>query len=210
MIDENAEVLAVALGRLLSQLQVREQSLRQIQRQVRSPRRHEERVVEGFCRCLITEHLRSIFRLKKEDLPMLINSSHSSVRQACVMPGEHDHASAYSVNSWKEFRRANPDVDFYETPSTKKGLRRADLFVVVRHGKLLSFEFKHVASTQVPNVKESVKQMLRYKKHGASILVIYAAEPVSSGFVQNAGEIRRRLPRRMSVIMIQGPAIMLY
>ncbi len=166
---------------------------RQRRRRGDPPGRHgHEHAVECLLRPKLANYVRKRWRLTGQDLPATVQSSHF-------------HSSNYSEEAWKKlwlaFRAQHPDVD--------TGRHRADLFVATRSGELVSFEFKYCGPRRTPSVKGCVRQMRRYlRKHGASVLVIYAARHVSDRLAEKICAIRNGLPaRRAFVVDLSGPRV---
>ena len=102
-----------------------------------------ETVIESYYGCLVTEHVRRVFAIDPDTLPLIINSSHRAVRRVCVLPGEHLHSKVLReswASGWQALRKRHIGVDMHvRTAQRERSLRHADLYVIAA-GQIVSLE----------------------------------------------------------------------
>ena len=154
-----------------------------------------EYVVECLLRPVITAWTVDALGIRPEDGPRLVNSSHY-----------HSTDDPRWPESWTEFKRLHPHVDIDDSDGHG---RRADLFVVMPDGGLVSIDFKYVPPRHTPSVAACVRQLgLCLEQHEASILVLYAGRDPSKRLGDAAAEILKRVKSEQAfVVWIVGPAI---
>jgi hypothetical protein len=208
-------VLAAEIARVIQSVSPSERDISEVQRQVLC--RHSElglgkkttpeEVIEGFFRCLLTDHFQRHFKIKPLDIPNYINSSHTATRGICIAGLLHNHhhiTDAEWGKSWRRFQDQHQEANIY-VPGGRSP-RRADLYLVARGG-IVSVEFKYLGSKGSLNVDGCAAQMRRYiENHAATLLVIYDSS--SNGKeVRGLDRLRSLLSRDVHVIIIYGPAI---
>jgi hypothetical protein len=134
--------------------------------------------------------------------------SGSQLHEHCYSSHFHtttDDAAVWK-RRWRQFRETHRAVD---TSDSRSRSRRADLFVLAEGKSLVSVEFKYLPPRRAPHVEALVKQMKQHLTgHGASVLVIYCAEPRSARCDGALATIRAKLAgERYNVVDVTGPVI---
>ncbi|KAF0155733.1 MAG: hypothetical protein FD159_2034 [Syntrophaceae bacterium] len=212
-INIQPDVLAAEIARFVETVAPSEQNVVEVQRQllfrhVKLPKLEErvspEEVVEGFFRCILTNHIQRHFKLEPGDIPNCINSSHSATRVICTEESDHNHQyipDADWEKAWHRFQDHHPEVNI-KIPG-KQSNRRADLYFAVQGG-IVSVEFKYVGSL---NVEDCAKQMHRYiENHAATLLIIYVGR-YKRIEVRGLDQLRQKLGPAVPVIPVHGPVI---
>jgi hypothetical protein len=165
-----------------------------------------EVIVEALARCELTAYLQQRFALDRSEVAAVINSSHTASPLVCL--GHHGHPDNEEEweGTWCDFEKQHPSVD---TPGTDKRRRKADLFIALASGELVSIEFKYISPNTSLSVGPNTEQLARYlRRHVATIFFVYAAEPCSRSLIQNALKLRARFPRgNLTVVLRSGPRI---
>ncbi|MGD1154025.1 MAG: hypothetical protein ABR911_14280 [Syntrophales bacterium] len=166
-----------------------------------------EEVIEGFFRCLLTDHLQRRFKVELSEISSCINSSHTAVRGICIAGSRHRHQDIKDAEwekAWLRFQKQHREVNI--CTSEGRSSRRADLYLVAQGG-IVSVEFKYLGSHGSLNVEGCAVQMHRYvEKHAATLLVIYTSSSDGKE-VRGLKELRRRLGSAVHVILVHGPAV---
>jgi len=216
-IDSQPALLAAEMVRVIQATTPNEQDIIEIHRQVLC--RHQqlglakkaapEEIIEGFYRCLVTDHLQRRFKIEIGEIPRCINSSHTATRTICNAESGHSHQfipDAEWEKGWRDFQLQQPEVNIH-VPQRRMP-RRADLYIAVQGG-VVSVEFKYLGSQRSLNFEGCAVQMRQYvENHAATLMVIYAG-------LSNREEIRgmdqlcRGLGPDVHVILIRGLAISL-
>lgn len=109
---------------------------------------------------------------------------------------------------WKAFRETNPDVDVRDSEGHR---RRADLFIDLGRGRLVSIDFKYVKPGRLPDVRTCERQLSLYtSKHRASMVVIYTGSPASPKLLERVRTIRNRVRSRKAYVVAVIGADMAY
>jgi hypothetical protein len=167
-----------------------------------------ETVIESYYRCVVSDYLQRQFELALDALPDCVNSSHRAARLVCVAQRGHQHHTvtppAWEAG-WRRLRR-HRGVDMYvRTADRARSLRRADLYVILTDGQVVSFEFKYVGPAGIRNPRACASQMGPYiKRHAATRLIIYSGTP-QGGSVSGLARLRALLPADVPVLL-HGPA----
>ena len=208
MLPVTALGLADEIVKLLKKVTIRAADVARMTHQLQAPKGHEERIVEGMLRCVITNGVQQRYGVEPSRLPSCINSSHRTTQRACMFVG-HEHGSIDWA--WPMFRCANPGVDSRERKTGgKPGPHRADLFLIARGREIVSVEFKYIRPGAKPSVGAVVEQMRRYRQHAASILVVYVEEPAADDLFDCIATITERLSgQRVAVVTVRGPRVIL-
>jgi hypothetical protein len=164
-------------------------------------------VIESYYGCLVTEHVRRIFDIVPDTLPLIINSSHRAVRRVCVLPGDHLHSKVLNdawASGWRAFRQ-HAGVDMYvRTAQRDRSLRHADLYVIAA-GQIVSLEYKYVGAEGLKNPKGCAAQMRPYlHAHAAARLIIYSGTS-STTPVRGMDKLRGLLPADVPFILYGPP-----
>ena len=214
-INTQPDVLAAELARFVQTVAPSEQNIVDVQRQlsfrhVKLTRLGEkvspEEVVEGFFRCILTNHIQRRFKLEPGEIPGCINSSHSATRVICIEESEHNHQyipDAEWKEAWDCFQVQHHEVNIN---SPGRGKQRADLYFAVQGG-IVSVEFKYLGSDGSLNVDGCAKQMRRFvENHAATLLIIYVGRSEGRE-VQRLDQLRRQLGPAVHIIPVHGPVI---
>jgi hypothetical protein len=197
--------MALAVAELVRGLQVTEEQVSDAAKFVRARRdargeppnrKGPEYVVEALLRPIIAEHAAGILGLQaREDWRQYIYSSHYHTS---------DELEPAWRKRWREFRQTHPDVD---TADASGKSCRADLFIHVPHVGLISVEFKYVAARRTPAITATVKEMRQHlSRHAASVLVLYAARPVSPR-LEASTETQALVGHNAVVASVLGPPV---
>ena len=169
---------------------------------------HEERVVEGLLRCVITASVQDRMGWDYGILTRHINSSHTTTAAACIRMATHRHVvpAVECAIGWKEMSRL-PNLVSRVHRTERRATHKADLFIVTADGEVVSIEFKHLHARRRLDREACLSQMRRYAKHAGSVLVIYAATPVAADLGEARRWLAERLRRGRRVVVVQGPAV---
>jgi hypothetical protein len=155
-----------------------------------------EYVVELAIRPTITRYATNELGISTSDSSPHIYSSHFHTTSDPEKEWER---------KWRRFKRAYPEMDTDDAGHS----RRADLFIAMGNAGLVSVEFKHVRAKTNPSLRECVRQIRQHlTKHSASVLVLYAAIPVSMKLESTVRRIRDDLRGHNGfVVVVAGPPV---